>query len=104
VTLVTVIALAFLYYDRDRDWRQGRLSMRVPLGQGRAAAVAGIVIMALMIEGTIDVVVDDAWLWGLLALFIVCLFSGHRGRRPWEQRWWWDDFVGTKESDESSDD
>ncbi len=84
--------------------------MSIPFGQGRAAAIAGIIIMALMIEGTIAVVVDDAWLWGLLALFIVCLFSGSRGRlswsrcrRPWRELWWWEDFFGTKESNSSDE-
>ncbi len=77
--------------------------MRIPFGQGRAAAIAGIIIMALMIEGTIAVVIDDAWLWGLLTLFIVCLFSGSRGRRPWQERWWWEDFFGTKESNSSDE-
>ena len=42
-------------------------------GLGRPAAIAGIVITALMIEGTIPVEADDAWLWVLLALFAVCL-------------------------------
>ena len=62
------------------------------LSVGRAAAIAGIVIVALMIGGTIPVAVDDAWLWGLLSLFAVNLLvgRGRRGRRPWEQRWWWD--------------
>lgn len=57
-----------------------------------AAAIAGIVIVALMIAGEIAVTVDDAWLWSLLALFAVCLIAGgrRRGRRPWEQRWWWE--------------
>ncbi len=84
--------------------------MRIPFGQGRAAAIAGIIIMALMIEGAIAVVIDDAWLWGLLALFIVCLFSGSRGRlswssgrRPWQELWWWEDFFGTKESNSSDE-
>ncbi len=75
--------------------------MRIPFGQGRAAAIAGIVIMALMIEGTIAVVIDDAWLWGLLALFIVCLFSGRRGRRPWGKGWCWEDIFREKESNSS---
>ncbi len=77
--------------------------MRIPFGQGRAATIAGIIIMALMIEGTIAVVIDDAWLWGLLALFIVCLFSGGRGRRSWQERWWWEDFFGTKDSNSSNE-
>ena len=84
--------------------------MRIPFGQGRAAAIAGIIIMALMIEGAIAVVIDDAWLWGLLSLFIVCLFSGSRGRlsatrgrRPWRELWWWEDFFGTEESNSSDE-
>lgn len=60
-----------------------------------AAAIAGIVIVALMLEGTIPVTVDDAWLWSLIALFSVSLFVGRgevervRGQRrhgpgaPW---------------------
>jgi len=57
-----------------------------------AAAIAGIVIVALMIAGEIAVTVDDAWLWSLLALFSVCLLARGRrhGRRFWEQRWWWE--------------
>jgi hypothetical protein len=62
--------------------------MRIPFG--RAAAIAGVVIMALMIEGTISVVIDDAWLWVLLGLFVACLLARPRGRRPWEERWWWE--------------
>lgn len=62
----------------------------MPISLGRAAAIAGVVITALMIAGTIPVTVDDAWLWSLLALFAVGLVSRRRrGRRPWEQRWWW---------------
>ena len=80
---------------------EGSQTMRIPFGQGRAAAIAGIIIMALMIEGAIAVVIDDAWLWGLLALFIVCLFSERRGRLPWQERWWWKEFFGTKESNSS---
>lgn len=52
---------------------------------GRAASVAGIILVALMIEGTIPVEVDDAWLWSLLALFAVTLVLPNkppRGRRP----------------------
>ncbi len=57
----------------------------------RAAAIAGIVITALMIAGTISASVDDAWLWSLLSLYVVCLLSRSRRRaRPWEQRWWWE--------------
>lgn len=56
-----------------------------------AAAIVGIVIVALMIAGTIPVAVDDAWLWSLLALYIVCLVARGRARvRFWEQRWWWE--------------
>lgn len=58
---------------------------------GRAAPIAGIVIIALMIAGTISVTVDNAWLWGLLSLFAVSLFARRRrALRPWEQRWWWE--------------
>lgn len=58
---------------------------------GRAAAIAGIAIVSFMIAGTIRVSVDDAWLWALLSLFIVCFAAGRRrGVRPWEQRWWWE--------------
>ncbi len=38
---------------------------------GVAPAVAGAVIVALMIAGTIPVIIDDAWLWALLVLFLV---------------------------------
>jgi peptidoglycan/LPS O-acetylase OafA/YrhL len=38
---------------------------------GRAAGIAGAVIVALMLAGTIPVEIDDAWLWSLLALFLV---------------------------------
>ncbi len=63
----------------------------MPMSLGRLAAIAGIVITALMIAGTIPVSVDDAWLWSLLSLFVVSFFSSRRrGRRPWEQRWWWE--------------
>ncbi len=47
-------------------------------GLSMSAAIAGIVIVALMIAGTIPVVIDDAWLWGLLVLFIV-VFLGSAG-------------------------
>jgi len=40
-------------------------------GVGAAPAVAGAVIVALMIAGTIPVAIDDAWLWALLVLFLV---------------------------------
>ncbi len=71
---------------------------------GRAAAIAGIVIVALMKAGTIPVAVDNAWLWGLLSLFCVNLLVGRRrGRRPWEQRWWWDS-TEAKDDDRGTDD
>ena len=38
---------------------------------GVAPAIAGAVIVALMIAGTIPVIIDDAWLWALLVLFLV---------------------------------
>ena len=38
---------------------------------GVAPAVAGAVIVALMLAGTIPVAIDDAWLWALLVLFLV---------------------------------
>jgi len=38
---------------------------------GAAPAIAGAVIVGLMIAGTIPVTIDDAWLWGLLVLFLV---------------------------------
>jgi hypothetical protein len=60
------------------------------ISMGRGAAVAGIIIVALMIAGTIDVSIDDAWLWSLLSLFVVCFVFGKRRLRPWEQRWWWE--------------
>ena len=51
---------------------------------GRAAATAGVIIVALMIAGTIPVEIDDAWLWSLLALFaIATVFSGDS--RPWRR-------------------
>ena len=96
---LTFTAFALSYNGRDSG--EGSQTMRIPFGQGRAAAIAGIIIMALMIEGAIAVVIDDAWLWGLLALFIVCLFSERRGRLPWQERWWWKEFFGTKESNSS---
>ena len=40
------------------------------------AALAGVIIVSLMIAGTIDVEIDDAWLWVLLALFAVAMVSG----------------------------
>ena len=52
---------------------------------GRAAGLAGVVIVALMLAGTIDVKIDDAWLWSLLTLFLVTVVApGHtpgHGRR-----------------------
>jgi hypothetical protein len=42
---------------------------------GRAAGLAGTIIVALMIQGTIPVQIDDAWLWSLLALFIVTVVA-----------------------------
>jgi hypothetical protein len=38
---------------------------------GRAAGIAGVIIVALMLVGTIPVGIDNAWLWSLLALFLV---------------------------------
>ena len=38
---------------------------------GRAAGIAGMVIVALMLAGTIPLKIDDAWLWSLLVLFLV---------------------------------
>jgi hypothetical protein len=46
---------------------------------GRAAAIAGAVIVALMLAGTILVEIDDAWLWSLLALFLVAATAPGRG-------------------------
>jgi hypothetical protein len=40
---------------------------------GVAPAIAGIVIVSLMIAGTIPVTIDDAWLWALLVLFLLAL-------------------------------
>ena len=45
---------------------------------GVAPAIAGAVIVALMIAGTIPVVIDDAWLWAVLVLFLV-LFAERAG-------------------------
>ena len=47
-------------------------------GVSVAPAIAGIIIVALMIAGTIPVIIDDAWLWSLLALFVVS-FLGSAG-------------------------
>jgi len=46
---------------------------QIPKGPkvGVAPAVAGAVIVALMLAGTIPVTIDDAWLWALLVLFLV---------------------------------
>ena len=44
-------------------------------GLGGPAALAGLIIVALMIAGTIEVEIDDAWLWVLLALFAVAMVS-----------------------------
>ena len=51
---------------------------------GRAAATAGLIIVALMIAGTIPVEIDDAWLWSLLALFAVAMVMSGNGR-PWRR-------------------
>ena len=51
---------------------------------GRAAGIAGLVIVSLMLAGTIPVRIDDAWLWSLLALFLVTVVAPdqpHPGRR-----------------------
>jgi len=40
---------------------------------GVAPAIAGIIIVSLMIAGTIPVTIDDAWLWALLVLFVLAL-------------------------------
>jgi len=50
-------------------------------GAGVAPAIAGIVIVALMIAGTIPVTIDDAWLWGLLVLFVVLFMTSAGGSR-----------------------
>jgi hypothetical protein len=46
---------------------------------GVAPAIAGIVIVSLMIAGTIPVTIDDAWLWGLLVLFSVLFLTSAGG-------------------------
>jgi len=46
---------------------------------GVAPAIAGIVIVSLMIAGTIPVTIDDAWLWGLLVLFSLLFLSSAGG-------------------------
>jgi hypothetical protein len=48
-------------------------------GAGVAPAIAGIVIVSLMIAGTIPVTIDDAWLWGLLVLFVVLFLTSAGG-------------------------
>ena len=48
-------------------------------GAGVAPAIAGIVIVSLMIAGTIPVTIDDAWLWGLLILFVVLFLTSAGG-------------------------
>ena len=48
-------------------------------GIGVAPAIAGIIIVALMIVGTIPVTIDDAWLWSLLVLFIVSFLGAAGG-------------------------
>ena len=51
---------------------------------GRAAGIAGVVIVSLMLAGTIPVRIDDVWLWSLLALFLVTVVAPdrpHPGRR-----------------------
>jgi len=53
---------------------------------GRAAGLAGVVIVALMLAGTIDVKVDDAWLWSLLALFLVTIVAPDPTRRRFRRR------------------
>jgi hypothetical protein len=56
---------------------------------GRAAGIAGVVIVALMLAGTIPVEIDNAWLWSLLALFLVTVIGPsrtHRGRRTRTER------------------
>jgi hypothetical protein len=40
---------------------------------GVAPAIAGAIIVGLMIAGTIPVTIDDAWLWALLVLFLLAL-------------------------------
>jgi len=46
---------------------------------GIAPAIAGIVIVSLMIAGTIPVTIDDAWLWGLLVLFSMLFMTSAGG-------------------------
>ena len=47
---------------------------------GRAAGIAGVVIVALMLAGTIRAEIDGAWLWSLLALFAVTVVVPDRSR------------------------
>jgi len=51
---------------------------------GRAAGLAGVIIVALMIAGAIPVEIDDAWLWALLALYAVAMVMPGNGR-PWHR-------------------
>ena len=53
-------------------------------GLGGSAALAGLIIVALMIAGTIPVEIDDAWLWSLLALFATAMVMPGHGR-PWHR-------------------
>lgn len=46
---------------------------------GVAPAIAGTVIVSLMIAGTIPVTIDDAWLWGLLVLFLLLFLDSAGG-------------------------
>jgi hypothetical protein len=46
------------------------------------AALTGVILVALMIAGTIDVEIDDAWLWALLALFAIAMIGGGAPRGP----------------------
>lgn len=47
----------------------------------RAAGVAGAIIVGLMLAGTIPAAIDNAWLWSLLALFLVALVAPRTPRR-----------------------
>ena len=44
-----------------------------------APAIAGAIIVGLMIAGTIPVTIDDAWLWALLVLFLVSFLGAAGG-------------------------
>jgi len=46
---------------------------------GVAPAIAGAIIVGLMIAGTIPVTIDDAWLWALLFLFLVSFLGAAGG-------------------------